>query len=291
MLDFIRRKIAGLPRPFWPSTGFLLAWIVLITQVRHHWGGESYYNFGWFVPFLAAWLLLRNLSHVRPREDDPHFAAPLVLSSFAILLILPFHALSEVNPFWRLPLWIQAGGLAVMSLACLYTVYGWKGLRAGIFPLFFLCTMIPWPYRLELVIVQSLTKVVVSLSMSGLHALGYPIELAGNSFVLGDLQIGVNEACSGIRSLQALFMITLFLGSLFGQGTLRRVLAILILPVVVILINVLRAIFLSTQVIVNGQQAYDAWHDPAGYIAFLGSMILIYACIELLNLGAQRAST
>jgi exosortase len=268
----------------------LLAWLVLISQVRHHWGGESYYNFGWFVPFLALWLLLRNLSHVKPREEHPKLALPLGLGALALLLALPFHALSEVNPFWRLPLWIQAGGFAVFSLGCLHTVYGWRGVRAGVFPLFFLCTMIPWPYRLELLIVQNLTGVVVSFSTSGLHLLGYPVELAGNSFVLGDLQIGVNEACSGIRSLQALFMITLFLGSLFGQGIFRRILAILVLPMVVIIVNVLRAIFLSTQVIVNGQEAYDSWHDPAGYIAFLGSMILIYACIEMLNLGASRSS-
>ena len=286
----MRSIFSRLARPFWPASGMLLAWVILMTQVRHHWGGESYYNFGWFVPFLAVWLLLRNLSHVTPREERPKLAFPISLCTLAVLLVLPFHALSEVNPFWRLPLWIQAVGFALLSLSCLYTVYGWKGVRAGLFPLFFLCTMIPWPYRLELFIVQNLTGVVVNLSMSGLHALGYPVELAGNSFVLGDLQIGVNEACSGIRSLQALFMITLFLGSLFGQGTFRRILAVLILPVVVIVINVLRAVFLSTQVIVNGQEAYDAWHDPAGYIAFLASMILIYACIEFLNIGAPRSS-
>jgi exosortase len=277
-----------LPLPFWPTLGLLLGWGVLITQVRHHWGGESYYNFGWFVPVLAVWLLLRNIA---PLSAHPaggwRLSAVLWITGLAMALLLPFHALSEVNPFWRLPLWIQASGLVLLSLGCLYSVYGLKGIRAGIFPLFFLCTMIPWPYRVEMLIIQNLTDVVVSLSMSGLHAIGYPVELAGNSFVLGDLQIGVNEACSGIRSLQALFMITLFLGSLFGQGTLRRILAVLLLPLVVIVVNVMRAIFLSTQVIVNGQEAYDAWHDPAGYIAFLGSMILIYAIIELLNAGAD----
>ncbi|MGC9451830.1 MAG: exosortase/archaeosortase family protein [Oceanipulchritudo sp.] len=269
-----------------PVLGLILGWFVLITQTRYHWGGESYYNFGWFVPIMAGWLLLGNLSSLTPANRKtllPH----LLLSGICILPIIPFHALSEVNPFWRLPLWIQASGLFVYSLVQLHSLYGWKGVWRSIFPLFFLTTMIPWPYRLEVLIVQMLTEVVVVLSMDGLHFLGYPVELAGNSFHLGEMDIGVNEACSGIRSLQALFMVTLFLGSLFGQGWMRRLAAVLILPLVVVLVNAARAIFLAMQVIENGEAAYDEWHDPAGYIAFGVSMVLIYACIELFNIGAQ----
>jgi exosortase len=271
----------------WPAFAIFLGWTVLITQLRHHWGGESYYNFGWFVPALTLWLFYRNIGDLKPKQSRPG-TVPLFVAIGAMLIMLPFQALSEVNPFWRVPLWAQALCLVGFSLAVLYSVYGKAGIRAGIFPFFFLCTMIPWPYRIELMIVQALTKVVVSIAMDGIHLLGYPVELAGNSFVLGELQIGVNEACSGIRSLQALFMVTLFLGSLFGQGNLRRLLAVAVLPVIVILVNSARAIFLSLTVIVQGDEAYQAWHDPAGYIAFGVSMILIYACIELLNIGGKK---
>jgi exosortase len=273
--------------PIWPVAGLVIAWIILITQVRHHWGGESYYNFGLFVPFLAIWLWLRNLIQL-----SPVVAANLRLHAptcaIALLLVLPIHALSEVNPFWRLPLWIQAGGLCLFSLSVIHGIYGWKGVRSSIFPLFFLCTMIPWPYRFEVWIVQSLTEIVAEIAVDGLQFLGYPVQRLGNSLSLGEISIGVNEACSGIRSLQALFMVTLFLGSLFGQSVPRRVAAILLLPLIVIVVNSGRAIFLATQVIVHGQQAYESWHDPAGYIAFGISMLVIYACIELLNIGAAE---
>lgn len=268
------------------ALALIVMWTVLITQVRHHWGGESYYNFGWFVPFLSVWLFLRNLD---PLSSKPSASLrlPLLLAGLSLVAILPFHAVSEVNPFWRLPLWIQASGAALFTGALVYSLYGWRGVKAAVFPVFFLSTMIPWPYRLELLIVSNLTQVVVEFAVDGLHFLGYPVEVAGRSLVLGDLSIGVNEACSGIRSLQALFMVTLFLGSLFGQSVPRRTLAVVLLPLVVIIVNTGRAIFLSIQVIANGQEAYDAWHDPAGYIAFGISMVLIYACIELLNVGSE----
>lgn len=281
--------VSSLPstrHPVWPLLGLVLVWTVLATQVRHHWGGESYYNFGWFVPVLAAWLLARNLTRVPP-EPQPRGGVYLLLSVLTLLPLIPFHALAEVNPFWRVPLWVQVLGCAAFSLIIVYQLYGWRGIRASLFPLFFLSTMVPWPYRLEVLIVQGLTGIVVDFSVVGLHFLGFPVEVAGNSLVLDDMSIGVNEACSGIRSLQALFMVTLFLGSLFGQGPVRRLLALLFLPLIVIVVNAGRAIYLAQQVIVNGEEAYNRLHDPAGYVAFGISMVLIYIVIELCNLGSS----
>lgn len=284
-MNFTPKKVKGRIPLVWPALGAVLGWGLLVTQLRHHWGGESYYNFGFFVPFLTAWLLYRNLSMLETRQAACS-PGTLLTGAACMLLVLPFHMLSEVNPFWRVPLWVQAIGLYGFTLTILHSIYGKAGIRAGIFPLFFLLTMIPWPYRIEVFLIQALTKVVVTAAMWGIHFLGYPVELAGNSLVLGDLQIGVNEACSGIRSLQALFMVTLFLGSLFGQDKTRRLLAVLLLPLIVVLINSLRAVFLSLQVITKGDTAYHAWHDTAGYIAFGVSMVLIYGCIELLNMGS-----
>ncbi|MEX0326688.1 MAG: exosortase/archaeosortase family protein [Puniceicoccaceae bacterium] len=288
-----------MPEPAWAIAGLAVGWGGLISQLRHHWGGESYYNFGWFVPPLAIWLLLRNLGVLdkTPKAIDASGksspgkdATALMVSGIILLPVLLFHAFSEVNPFWRVPLWAQGACMSGFTVVVLSRYYGWQGIRAGLFPLLFLSTMIPWPFRVEIAIVQSLTQVVVGWSLHGLHFLSYPVEMVGNTLQLGEIMIGVDEACSGIRSLQALFMVTLFLGSLFGQSAFRRILAVLLLPVIVIIVNTGRAIFLSTQVIVNGQEAYDKWHDPAGYIAFGVSMVLIYAAIELLNLGGAGSS-
>src|SRR5210317_864351 len=103
-----------IPEPTWAVLALIIAWGLLISQVRHHWGGESYYNFGWFVPPLAIWLFLRNLSLLgnssQPTENKPTSPGDRWHLGLSILVLLPvvlFHALSEVNPFWRVPLWAQ----------------------------------------------------------------------------------------------------------------------------------------------------------------------------------------
>jgi len=264
----------------------ILSWTLVLLQTYYHWGSESYYNFGTYVPFLALGLFWFAFKDLKP---DPHPATWLFgLAVLFILPAFPAFALSEVNPFWRVPLWVMGLCAWGFSSTILYILFGYQGFRRSLFPFFFLLTMIPWPYRLEVIIVQTLTGIVVSIAMQLLHFVGYPVTLAGNSFALGEIAIGVNEACSGIRSFQALFMVSLFLGSVFGHSYLQRIIVLLLLPFVVIVINAFRATFLAIVVIEDGQAAYDKWHDPAGYIAFIVSMALIYGLIELTGMILKK---
>lgn len=259
------------------------AWSLPVSQVRHHWGDLSYYNYGWAVPFLTAWLIYQRVPHQR---TAPNLSTAWTLTSSALLLVLllPLHALSEVNPFWRAPLWGQALILFPFSLIAAAHVLGTASLRPLLFPLILLSTMIPWPYRLETLLVQSLTHVVSSLSVDILLFLGFPFELNGNSLRMGPTRIGINEACSGIRSLQALFMMTLFISGVIEASLRGRLLALLLLPGIVLLTNTGRAVFLSLQVVLHGDDAYTRWHDPAGLIAFVASMVLLVGLL----LGVSR---
>lgn len=259
-----------------------VAWLLLITQTRHHWGSISYYNFGWAVPFLSAYLLFLNLQNIPPRQG--RLKEWTVTTATALLLILvPFHAFSEVNPFWRAPLWIQGGLLALYSLIVVNLLFGKQGIRRSLYPMLLLSTMIPWPYRIETAIIQSLTEVVSNASLQALLFMGFPFVLSGNSLLMGDIQVGVNEACSGIRSLQALFMVTLFSAGLMRISVWARFLTLLALPFLVIAMNTARAVFLSLQIVFNGNEAYEKWHDPAGLITFAISMISLIVLLTAIG--------
>lgn len=259
-----------------------VAWLLLITQTRHHWGSISYYNFGWAVPFLAAYLLYLNLQNIAPiRGQLTKWALPTATT--LLLTLVPFHAFSEVNPFWRAPLWIQGSLLVLYSLVVVNLLFGTKGVLRCLYPMLLLSTMIPWPYRIETALIQSLTEIVSKTSLQALLFIGVPFELVGNSLVMGDVQVGVNEACSGIRSLQALFMVTLFSAGFMRISVWARILTLLALPILVIVMNTARAVFLSLQIVSNGNAAYEDWHDPAGLITFAISMIALIALLTAIG--------
>lgn len=270
-------------------SGGLLLWLLAASTARLHWGNESYYNFGWAVPFLAAFLFYRRYRDM-PAPDSPGNsvqAFAIVCSVLLILLAVPVRLIGEVNVIWRVPLVGQALVAFMVSLLAIYVAGGKSWLRHFWFPCFFLLTMFPWPYRLENQSVQALTGLVTIVTEGALQFLGYPAVAQGNVVNVGETVIGVEEACSGIRSLQVLTMAGLFLGEFFRLGWGRRILLLALTLGTVLLFNSTRSLVLSLIVIEQGSEAYDRWHDNVGMLTFLPNLVVVYVLGELLAWGKK----
>src|SRR5882724_10400496 len=76
--------------------------------------------------------------------------------------------------------------------------------------------------------------------------------------------LGIDEACSGVRSLQATVMVSLFLGELYRATWPRRVFFLLSGVAIAFLCNVGRTFLLSWVAAKNGIDSIPKWHDPAG---------------------------
>jgi exosortase/archaeosortase family protein len=59
-----------------------------------------------------------------------------------------------------------------------------------------------------------------------LTAIGIPAVQLGNVIEVGSGYVGIDEACTGIRSLQATFMVSLFLGEFYGFSIFRRLILV-----------------------------------------------------------------
>jgi exosortase/archaeosortase family protein len=90
--------------------------------------------------------------------------------------------------------------------------------------------------------------------------------------------VGVEEACSGVRSFQATLMASLFLGQLWNFPWLSRLLLIAAGVAFAFICNIVRALLLSFIAEKKGLAAIDKWHDPAGFtilaVTFLGLLAL-----------------
>src|SRR6185437_11345655 len=101
-------------------------------------------------------------------------------------------------------------------------------LRHFAFPFLFFLVAIPWPVQIEEVIIQDLMRAVTAINVIFLQLVGIPALQHGNVIEVGNGFIGVEEACSGVRSLQATFMISLFLGELYLFNVGRRFILVLV---------------------------------------------------------------
>ena len=244
-------------------------WFPVVHHLRGEWSYNPQYNYGWSVPFLVAFLLWRRwLTRPFPEPRAARFWPALVVAG-SVAGISAMRFLSEANPDWRLLSWGGAWLAVAASLAVSYLLGGKAWLRHFAFPFLFFLVAVPWPVQMEQRIIQGLMQAVTALNVFGLHLAGIPALQHGNVIEVGSGLIGIEEACSGVRSLQATLMISLFLGESVSFPAAARCLLVAAGALLAFICNLVRTallVYVGTQ---KGAEAIHAWHDPAGLTILL----------------------
>ena len=198
----------------------------------------------------------------------------------ALFLLLPVRLFEIATPEWRPLSWIHAASVATLTLLYLWCVGGKPWVRHFAFPVAFFFVAVPWPTAVEVPIIQGLMRMVADVAAETAMLLGIPAQVEGNLIRVSTGLVGVNEACSGIRSLQTSLMIGLLFGELKRLSVLRRVALVVGAVVIAIFANFVRAVFLVTVAATKNISEVSRWHDIAGYtiiaLVFLSTMGLAY---------------
>ena len=243
---------------------FAFLWFELIHQLKAEWWLNPQYNYGLIVPFLGLYLFWKRWRN-RPTAIPPTaVVSPTVFIFVAAALFLPIRFLAEANPDWRLLSWGLALMVVTISLLFLYLVGGRAWLRHFAFPILFFLVAVPWPVRIEQIVIQDLMRIVTAINVTFLQLAAVPALQHGNVIEVGTGFIGIEEACSGVRSIQATLMVSLFLGELYSFSALCRLLLIVIGAALAFICNVARTAILVWAGTTKGTKSIEAWHDPAG---------------------------
>ena len=259
-------------------------WFVLCKQLSGEWAVNQQYNFGWFVPFFAIYLFWLRWQD-RP-EPIAKFKSPisnlaaLAIAIAGLLLLLPTRLFEIANPEWRLLDWVHATAVVTLTLLFIWSVGGGQWLRHFAFPVAFIFVAVPWPTVVEVPIIQGLMRVVARVAAETVMLLGIPAQVEGNLIRVTNGLVGVNEACSGIRSLQTSLMIGLLFGELKRFSASRRVALVAGAITIALLANFVRAVFLVVVAATRNISEVSRWHDIVGYtiiaFVFVGTMGLAY---------------
>jgi exosortase len=247
-----------------PFVVFGALWYLLIKHLCAYWTLNPQYNFGWFAPVICAYLFLIRWITRPPPGPAPSRGAEWVfwIAAFAFL---PTWLVEQPNPDWRLISWLLTLETVILSLCAIYFVGGKSWLKHFGFSVCLILLSVPWPGTVENFIIQGLTQTgtlttVTSLNLFHIWALQH-----GNLIEVKNGLLSIDEACSGIQSLEATLMVALFLGELYRTNRQRRVLLVLSAVLIAFLCNVGRTFLLCWVVAKNGTEAVSNWHDPAGF--------------------------
>ena len=250
-----------------------LAWLWSWLHLTGEWRADEQYRYGFGVPFLFAWMAWRRRHGTM--EHGARTPAWWCIVAVALLALLLGESLRWHDPLWRLTGTLLTAAAALLTAAWFHRLGGAPLLRRGIFPLAFAALAVPWPVPFEIWITQHLAASVTDIATTLVNALGIAALQRGNVIELTNGSVGVDEACSGIQSLQATLMASFFLGEYFPLRPARRAALVLAGCVIAVIANCARIITLTLLTHSGGQPAATAWHDTVGATATIAVFALL----------------
>lgn len=181
-------------------------------------------------------------------------------------------------------------GLWGCVASVIITMYGVRRSLSLWFPLLILLFIVPLPPFINRILTFKMKMAASSLSVEMLRAVGISVLQNGNILDLGVTKMQVVDACSGLRYIVSMFLMSLFIGYFFVKGWWRKSLLVLFVYPLSIIINAVR-IFITGILFIQGYQSLTegVFHDGAGLIAFLvaGVILLVFAKV-LMKIGTVR---
>jgi len=266
-----------------PVAVFALVWLELISRLRFEWSINPQYGYGWTVPFLAAYIFWQRSENApSPSPPDRRILGGLLII-LASAFLIPVRLIQEANPDWRLLSWAMALSVGFISACGIYLSGGRRWVRHFAFPILFFFVAVPWPTNLEQFVIQGLMRIDALINVEILNAIGVPAVQLGNVIEVGSGFVGIDEACTGIRSLQATFMVSLFLGEFYQFAVGRRFLLVVAGAFLAFFCNLVRTFLLVYVGAVRGSEAIKSWHDPAGHTILMACLLALWGLSLLLK--------
>ena len=234
------------------------------------WYNDSDYSHGFLVPFMSAYFVW---------ERREKLLALPVVASFWGVGVLAFGLIMLLIGSIGAELYAQRTSLIVVLAGLVLLVLGREFLRVLMFPIVFLLFMVPLPAIVVNAVSFPLQLFAAKTATFCLFNFGIPVLREGNVIVLSGMTLEVAEACSGIRSLQAL----LALGTVYAYFSQRVmwkqwVLVLLSIPIAIVA-NAFRVSGTGVLAHYIGIEAAEGfYHTFSGWLIFVVAFALLLAC-------------
>jgi exosortase len=270
--------LADLRRPEAASAWIAIA-VLTVLLIYSYWPGllnaqsswsNPQYSHGWIVPLFSAALLFWWRRPVEPVSLSARMAGVLLLAgSFGLRLVAARYRIVTIDMYTFVP------ALAGVFLL----VGGWSMFRWAWAPIGFLIFMYPLPDEATRYLLGPLQTLATIVSTYALQTLGFDAFREGNQIVVGEMHLGVVDACSGLRMLTIFVALSVALVML-GERQWWENLVILAsaIPIALIVNSIRITVTGLLYQVANSEVAEMVFHDLAGWVMMpmaLGMLFLL----------------
>jgi exosortase B len=269
------------------AAGLLLLYVPTFYDAATTFWQTDEYAHGPIILAVIVWLIWSKRGVLADAPALPAPAAGISLLVFGLLLYVLGRS-QNIALF-------EIGALIPVLGGSLLAMRGWQVLRAFAFPLMFVVFMLPLPGTFIDALTGPLKQQVSALAEHILYAAGYPIARNGVVLTVGQYEMLVADACSGLNTMYSLSA----LGVLFMYLTARTsllhnaIMVVSILPIAFIA-NVVRVLVLILITYHYGDEAGQGYlHGSAGIVlllAALAALLLLDAILARLIKPRNQAA-
>ena len=249
-------------------------WTSLAAMARK-WAHDPQYSHGYLVPLFSVVLLWLRRDLLEYRRLRPSWwGLPILLIGIAMRLGGAYYYYE----------WFEFLSLIPCVTGLLLLVGGWPAIKWAWPAIGFLVFMIPLPYRLEGALRGPLRSIGTRASTYMMQTIGLPALAEGNVVVVGDVRVGVNEACSGLRMLMIFFALSTAVALLSDRPLWERAVIVLSAVPIALVTNITR--ITATGLLYATGQEYLAdlvFHDLAGWLMMPFALVLLGIELKVLS--------
>jgi exosortase len=267
----------------WSALAAALVWAYTepMGQLAFRWWNEPDYLHGMFVPPLALYLLWSRRPSEKPLAGEPSVLGVVLLALAGLMrLAAAFYRFELLDPLSLLP-----------CLAGLVLMLGGKTMLRWTAPaLAFLVFMVPLPGFLAGLMSQPLQRLGTIAGTFLLQTLGISAMARGNVILLRSVELGIVEACSGLRMLMLFVAVSSFAALVIRRPIWQRVVVLASSIPIALTANVLR-ITLTGVLHETARHGLAAavYHDLAGCIMMPFVVAALTAEVAILDRLFKRA--
>lgn len=272
------RLQVGLPGS-WASIPLLAALVwsyaLPLSGLAKRWANEADYSHGFLVPVFAGYLLW----HRRKLLSFPVSSG----NAWGLFLLALAAGMRWYSNYFLYPL-LDAPSLIPCLAGVALLWGGWPVLRWAWPAITFLMFMIPLPGFLAGLLSHPLQRVATLSSTWLLQLLGLPAVARGNVIWLSTGQIGIVDACGGLRMLMLFLAITVGASFLIQRPLWEKIFIGASALVIGVITNILR--ITSTAILfeyVDQKLAETLFHDLAGWLMIPAAALFLWSELYLLS--------
>jgi exosortase len=248
----------------------LIAFWPILTSMYGSWFDEhAYMEHGVLVVPAAAYMAWAKKDKLKTIPHQP--------SAWGVVLLLwgAIQAIFGIAAQWT---WVGRMAFLVSLVGSIVAVYGWRTVRELVYPLCTLILMVTPPTFIFSRLTLSLQLLASRLGETALEALGYSVLREGNILELVGTKLSVEEACSGIRSLLAIFFMCVLYNYFFVRGWSMKALILVMAIPIAIMGNAIRIVATGIASQYNPALVTGTAHEAFGYVSVAAAA---FGCVLL----------